>query len=210
MAALSRSTVKQVDNVDLEMQRRRSLSELLRNPKKPAGRAFKKLCDAGCNSQWLEYTLLGLKNYPFGHAQIYTNQHTKQFEAVIRDLEAAAGRLKQIPDLPIFAVFFADWPSLVNWPTAPEDDHVGASLGELSGLLRTIIKRLRKIVDSPNLRRFRVETASHRLPRFIEQIRKRTGKAHYADTATLVSAAYDRHTSREHLKVIARPRRRVK
>src|SRR5450432_3402454 len=111
MAAQSRSAAEQVN---LEIQRRRSLSELFHNPKKPAGRAFKKLCDAGCGSQWLEHTLLGLKNYPFGHSQICTTKHRKQFEAVIRDLESAAGRIERIPDLPIFAPFFADWPSLAR------------------------------------------------------------------------------------------------
>ena len=210
MTSQSRSSGKIIDTGDLELQRRRSLSKLLHNSKNPVGRAFKKLCDAGCDSQWLEHTLLGLKNYPFGRSQIFTKNHAKQFEAVIADLESAAGRLEQIPDLLIFAPLLADWPSLAKWPTAPEDNHERASVGELSGLLRTIAKRLRKIASTSRLQRFRGITASHRLPRVIEQIRKSTGKPHYADTAALVGAAYGISISPQHLKQFARRSSRIR
>ena len=207
MTSQSRSSGKLIDTGDLELQRRRSLLQLLHNSKNPVGRAFKKLCDAGCDPQRLEHTLLGLKNYPFGRSQIFTKNHAKQFEAVIGDLESAAGRLEQIPDLLIFVPLLADWPSLAKWPAAPKDNHERASLKELSGLLRTIAKRLRKIVSTSRLQRFRGITASHRLPRVIEQIRKGTnGKPYWAETAALVSAAYNRSISAQHLKEIERSR----
>ena len=203
----SKSNQRQTDGPD-ELDRRRSLLRELHKPNsRVVGVAFEKLRKAGCDPQWLERTVLGLrKNFPFGRPKMYTKEHAQQLKAIIKDLESAADRLERMSDITIiFAPFLADWPSLVNWPAVSEDDNDGASFEELSGVLCTISKKLRKILRAPKLRNIRSMNAAHRLPWIIEQIRNSTGKPHFAEAAILFGAAYNLKISEDHLKEMCRP-----
>jgi hypothetical protein len=210
MASQSGSSGKQIDTGDLEVQRRRSLSQLIHNSKHPVGRAFKKLGDAGCDPRWLERTLLGLKKFPFGRSEKLTRRHAEQFWGVVQGLESAAGKLERLPDIAFYSLprdlLPGNWPRGLVSSFTTSGDHDRA---ELTELLRMLSTRLKDILNTPW--RFRSSMASDFLPHFIERIRESTnGKPHWAETATLVGAAYGIYISPQHLKLFARSPSRTK
>jgi hypothetical protein len=208
----SRSAGKLVDNVDRERQRRESLSKLLRNPKRPAGRAFKRLRDAGCDPDWLEGMLLELKDFPFGRAKKFTRKDKRQFEKVIEGLESAAGRLDRVFLSTWSLLPGGDWGWLAYESVAPNDYSVTISLKDLPGLLYAISKFLHNGLRDGLNSHWQVQrmTASGFLPKFFASIRKRTrGKPYWAETAEVVAAAYNIRISPQHLKQIARQANRM-
>src|ERR1039458_1144741 len=119
-----------------------SLSALLRKPHSPVGQAFKRLYSAGCDSDWLETMLVALNRFPPGRArQGFTTAHKRQFEAVIADLDSAAGQLERTLDFGGF-LLPVDWGVLFHGSLAPDGNDQTISLDDLPDLLRAISKFL--------------------------------------------------------------------
>ncbi len=172
----------------------------LHKPGSPADRAFKRLVTAGCDPDWLETMLVALKKFPPGRAQKLTENHKRQMEAVIGDLEAAAGRLKQLQD-PMFKLLPLDW----TWPIVLENRVETVWLEDLPELLTATIKGLRRCLNERWTAPWKLSTmtAPHYLSIFVEQVCQRTGgKPHYKELSTLIKAATRRTISPKHLKVI--------
>ncbi len=167
-----------------EWKRRKRLREEFHGSG-PVAFAFERMCKAGCNADWLEKELIYLADrFPFRRTRaMLPAAARKKFDQIIRGLEVTADRLLEILDQPGPVAIFAkveekEWP--VPWP-------------ELPNVLKTIADNLRVSLSSPRWHHRRwANPAGHRIPFLMEKVRRQTGRAHYADMATLFAAAYRR------------------
>jgi hypothetical protein len=147
------------------------------------GRAFEELCKAGCDARWLESVLLDLIEFPLGQSHAtYTAKEKKRLERAIANLESAAHELGE---------FIQQTGSLIlqstveDWPTPPHG---------LPIFLRGIAYCLResRASGSTKWRGFRRMNAAFRIPYLIDEVERRTGRAHFREMAELIRAAYGR------------------
>lgn len=166
---------------------RSGLREQLRG-RESVGRAFRVVCDAGCDAKWLERTLLSAPLFPWKRSKRrFKNSGRAQVDRIIAELECAARELQtHVRTLIVTGV--------KDWPVPPD---------ELPSTLRGIASCLRKAMASP--RRLREITAADRVPYIINTVRKQTGRPHYAEMATLLGAAYNLpEMNEDQLKVFVR------
>jgi hypothetical protein len=142
----------------------------------PVGQAFKRLCNAGCDAAWLERTVCSLYHYP-------QTQKWRAFNASDRRrLQRIAGNLEHVGrDLARFQSMIL-LSRITEWPV-PQ--------GEVASIVEGIGYCLKQVTTSPTSG-LTIATARFRILHVIAQIKRSTGRPHYADMATLIGAAYGR------------------
>jgi hypothetical protein len=143
----------------------------------PVGQAFRELCNAGCTPEWLENALLSTRRYVLKRStKSFRIQERRRVERIVRDLDSAARELKDFTKMMFFG-------GVEDWPVPPHD---------VPTVLAGLAYCLRECMTSPIGTNLKEATASFRLPYLVSEIRRQTGRPHYAQMATLLGAVYGR------------------
>lgn len=146
----------------------------------PVGEAFRKVSRAGCNAGDLKRWLLKLQSelhiHPLERQRSYFPiERRRKLERIAADLEFAAAELGGEANFWIFAL----------------GDLRGDILGPTPALqVIELVRKLARVIKNaiPHLNVTTI-TASEPIIAIIEEVRRRTGRPHYAQMATSIGAA---------------------
>jgi hypothetical protein len=107
---------------------------------------------------------------------IYTAGDERKLRRMVKNLDRIA---KELTDMNVLIMV-----------TTVRRPRTMLPLSEMGRRISSISNQIRKAVRNPKWREFKTLTSSHRLPYFVEQVKRITGKPHYSDLAILIGAAY--------------------
>ncbi len=155
------------------------------------GAAFRKLVDEGCDEAWLESLILhSWYRYPWKSSRNPLGEKQRQNLLVSANiLRRQAMRISPVLHLLVGVVF-------------PHDPSAANELAQASEMLRGLSKNLMLAHDKSKGRRISEIVASRMIPNVIQEIRRITGRPHFAEMATLYSETYRRDISVEELRTM--------
>jgi len=150
------------------------------------GQSFERLVQHGCDAELLFKALAVVAILPWGRSEKpITARARKQIEVVVADLAAASETLERYRHAMMFCRKGGEW------PIPPH---------ELPRKLRDISNCLQQWIAEPS--RAKSYTAAQYVPQLVSDMIRKTGKPHYRELATLLSAAYSEVISEPQLKAL--------